>query len=96
MKSVFYCTLGMLTLSLSSYATSVDFSINPKSWEKDIENLKAINLSEISEHLVLKQIEGFDSNIPLSQGYQTNSEAELAPSLIFQSSLIIFRCVYCE
>ncbi len=58
MRNILYCTLGMLALSLSSYATSVDFSINPKPWEKCSENLKVINLSEISEQVLNEIVEG--------------------------------------
>lgn len=58
MRKVLFCTMGMLTLSLSSYATSVDFSINHKPWEQCTENLKVIGLSEISEQVLNEIMQG--------------------------------------
>lgn len=58
MRKILYGTLVMTTLSLSGYATSVDFSISPKSWEAGTENLRVVCLSDISEQVLNEMMLG--------------------------------------
>jgi hypothetical protein len=72
MRKIWSCTLAMITLSLSGNATSVDFSIKPKSWEKHTENLKVMSLSEISEQVLNEIMQGEhpDLAVQFSKGTQ--------------------------